>query len=103
MSHFPRFYEMLKSDKDDQARAVVLDAWMAEQPEPIRNACRYKIWILSEADGLSEVGAKAMLLEAIILAHDNTDDQDRKRAKGEAIRQAYEWSQAPVKKVKVKG
>lgn len=99
MTSLPRFYSLLKSDRDDASRASAFDAWLAEQPRDVQRACGFKLWVMTTDGGLSETGAKAMLAMLILFIHDEIDEQDKRRAHGEAVRQAYEWTMVKRKEV----
>jgi hypothetical protein len=89
--HKPRFYQMLQSDKADRERAAILDEWLGEQSELIRNQVTYWLACLGEA-GLTETCAKSMLASLIILVSAEPTEQERMVVHGEAVRSAYEWS-----------
>ena len=91
MSHQPKFYKMLRSDRDDQARAAALDEWMAEQALSTKNVTKYHIFCLMDEWELSETMAKSVLYMTYTLVSANVDEQDKMIAHGEAVRAASEW------------
>ena len=99
--HQPRYYKLQRTDRDDQARAVIFDQWLERQARDTVNQCVYYLFTLTDKLGLSEVGAKSLLacLFGLIGAH--VDERDNLEAKGEAIRAAFEWENLLTMKVEV--
>ena len=91
MSHQPKFYKLLRSDRDDQVRAAALDEWLAEQSLSTKNVTKYHLFCLMDGLELSETMAKSVLYMTYKLVSANVDEQDRMMAHGEAVRAASEW------------
>ena len=96
MANPPKFYELLRSDRDDAARARALDEWRATQPTEVRIYCDDAIRVLRIDQGLGENQAKALLCVLILFMHMKTDEQDKWRSHGEYIRAQHEWMLARI-------
>ena len=92
MPNRPRYYTMLRTDKEDQERAALFDAWLSKQTRDNQNRCIYYLYVLTEEKGLPETGAKALLAELFCFASLLPDQRDHMQAHGTAVQRAYEWS-----------
>lgn len=94
MGYARAFYDLLRKDRDDAARAKVFDEWYEELPEEEKAWCDRALFNLTQGSPQGVQQAKALIVMVIILYHAKVDDQDKMRAVGEYIRAEFEWSYA---------
>lgn len=91
MSYNSTFYDLLRKDRDDAARAKVFDEWRELQSPEVQEACEEKLYRLKAAGNLGDNQAKAILCVLILFCHMKVDEQDKWRARGENLRAQFEW------------
>lgn len=91
MSYSSTFYDLLRKDRDDSARAKVFDEWRELQSPQVQEACEEYLHILKNGGRLGEQQSKSVLCTLVLFVNMKVDEQDRWRARGERIRTEFEW------------
>lgn len=92
MAYILQFYSLLRNDRDDRARAKVLDEWRELQPKEVQESVEESLFQLRNQWGLGEQQAKSLLCTLILFCHLKVDERDTWQRHGERLRAEWEWT-----------
>lgn len=86
-------FDLLRTDRDDKARAGMLDDVLAKLPEERQEEYFGHLDDLQRGCGIGEQGAKALLASLTVYMNLAPDQCDRWDQHGELVQRVYEWEE----------
>lgn len=92
MAYDKAFFNLLRKDRDDAARARVFDEVYPDMREDEKAWCDRALFNLTQGGRRGLQQAKSLIIVTILFYHMKTDEQDRWREHGEYVRAAFDWA-----------
>ena len=92
MAYDKHFYSLLRSDRDDQAKAQAFDEWYDELAPQEQKICDHALLGLMQRLTLNQ--AKALFMNTVFLVNAKPDEREWFIEHGEYLRAQFEWGEA---------